>query len=536
MQCSHATEKEISIQSTPDLQSITSNWVATFAGMHPETGIEMIRPSGPVMEGDLLSGADLTFVSQVYADQFGDAGWKMVVGYDAIVPVINAKNPSLETLRKQGVSSIELANLFSHQGKLAWGVLYSQNDPSIRSQLAQFLGTDKGLDAGIRVGSARELIAAIQKDPNGVGFCRLSDLIEAGQQSMPLNIALLPIDKNKNGHLDSFENIYGTLDDFSRGIWIGKYPKALKGTIYALSAEAPSLESEAAFLQWVITGGQQYLNPTGTISELAATDRQVKKLAMLSLLVPQAGATTGTGFLAGRLQGLSTFSFILILLIPIILAFMIWEAVVRHRREKSAGRSPHAESLPVLDTNAMEVPGGLYFDKSHTWAFLEKNGAVRVGIDDFLQHITGPLTRIKTSRIGDKVKKGDPLFTVIQKGKQLTIHAPVSGTIKSVNTLLDTDPSLINTSPYVDGWVCMIEPTNWARELSLLFMGDKYREWLKSEFTRFKDFLAETLQSSKVEYAQVILQDGGEVKDGVLANLGPEVWEDFQNTFIDTAK
>ena len=60
---------------------------------------------------------------------------------------------------------------------------------------------------------------------------------------------------------------------------------------------------------------------------------------------------------------------------------------------------------------------------------MEQNGIVKVGIDDFLQHITGPITRIKMKNEGDKVKKGEQILSLIQNGKQLNIYAPVSGTI-----------------------------------------------------------------------------------------------------------
>ncbi len=38
------------------------------------------------------------------------------------------------------------------------------------------------------------------------------------------------------------------------------------------------------------------------------------------------------------------------------------------------------------------------------------------------------------------------------------------------------------------------------------------------------------------KYARVILQDGGEIRDGVLSEMGPEVWEDFQTKFIDPSR
>ena len=87
----------------------------------------------------------------------------------------------------------------------------------------------------------------------------------------------------------------------------------------------------------------------------------------------------------------------------------------------------------------MNIPKGIYFDKTHTWAFLEENGVVRVGIDDFLQHITGKITRIKMKDPGKKVKKGDQILSIVQNGKQLNLYAPVSGTIVEQNVSLDVN-------------------------------------------------------------------------------------------------
>ena len=49
------------------------------------------------------------------------------------------------------------------------------------------------------------------------------------------NIRLLPIDRNGNGLIDYNEKIYDDVNDFSRGVWIGKYPKALFSNIYTVA-------------------------------------------------------------------------------------------------------------------------------------------------------------------------------------------------------------------------------------------------------------------------------------------------------------
>ena len=167
---------------------------------------------------------------------------------------------------------------------------------------------------------------------------------------------------------------------------------------------------------------------------------------------------------------------------------------------------------------------------------MEKDGIVKVGIDDFLQHITGTLTKIKMKEPGEKIRKGEKILSIIRNGKQLNIYSPVSGIIRERNPGLLTDSSIMNSSPYSEGWVYMIEPKNWVRETEFLFMGEKYKEWLKDEFKRLKDFFTVSVMSDSSVYQHIILQDGGELSDNVLADLSPEVWEDFQTNFIDTSR
>jgi hypothetical protein len=130
------------------------------------------------------------------------------------------------------------------------------------------------------------------------------------------------------------------------------------------------------------------------------------------------------------------------------------------------------------------------------------------------------------------VKKGKKAVSIIQDGKQLDIYAPVSGTIKEQNSQLSADATLLNSSPYAEGWIYKIEPANWVKEVQFLIMGNPYRLWLKKEFQRLKDFLADALQTEDAAY-EPVLQDGGEVNENILMVLGPESWEDFQTNFLD---
>jgi len=137
---------------------------------------------------------------------------------------------------------------------------------------------------------------------------------------------------------------------------------------------------------------------------------------------------------------------------------------------------------------------------------------------------------------GENIMKGEAIFSIIQNGKQLTLYSPVSGTIINCNERLATNSSMINSSPYNEGWIYMITPSNWLREIQFMIMGDKFISWLNSEFSRLKDFFTASSSVNSVEYSHVVLQDGGALKDHILEDFGPEVWEDFQVKFIDSSK
>lgn len=528
----------ISVMSTPDLFNLTSRWASEYNKLHPEMKIKVISVSDTKIAEKLTAGKEIGFVSTEKFSGFENQTlWKAVIGRDVIVPVINSKNPFSDEISRQGISAESLAALLAETNSQKWGSLlknsqkafvnyYWINDASLKTGIAEFLKVNEVGANGIELKDGQEMISAIQKDPYAIGFCKMVNLIDFKSQGIAENIRLLPIDRNGNGLIDYSENIYDDLNSFTRGVWIGKYPKALSSNIYSVSSDQPKNENEVAFLKWILTDGQQFLVSNG-YSDLLASERQTT-VDKLNYSGSYTTATTENNSLP---------KIFLLIIAGLVVAGLITDSFIRYiRKNKTLVHTVHADYNQVLDENSLIVPKGLYFDKTHTWAFLEENGVVKVGVDDFLQHITGPVTRVKMESKGKTVKKGDKILSIIQNGKQLNLYAPVSGTIIDQNKNLNSDTSLINSSPYSDGWVYKIDPINWHRENQLLFMAEKQREFLKNEFSRLKDFFAIALNGDSEKYAQVVLQDGGELRDGTLADLGPEVWEEFQTKFIDPSR
>lgn len=533
-----ATQKgSINVFTSPNLYPLTMKWASEYGNLNPGMKISVIKSVHNNIADLLKTGTGIGFITdESYPALPNQSTWNMVVGRDVIVPVMNAANPFRDEIYRKGITPEGLARILANPENQNWGMLmgntknipdipmhyYIVNEPSIISGVANFMNTNLLSHIGIKVSNAQEMISAIQKDPDALGFCRLFQIIDPNNQRIAEHINLVPIDKNGNGKIDYVEAIYDNLQDFSRGVWIGKYPKALFNNIYSVASVKPKNEAELAFLNWVLTDGQQFLSANG-YSDLVLSERQTQ-LARIN--EPPIYATSLS-------PAYSILTVILLFLFAIVAIGFIADNLVRRIRNRKGAIVNSAFTFhPVFDENSIVIPKGLYFDKTHTWAFMKKDGKVKIGIDDFLQHVTGPLTRIEMKNTGEKIKKGDYLLTIIQKGKQLNIYSPVTGTITAQNKNLITKSALINTAPFTDGWIYIVEPTNWLLEIQFLTMAEKYKTWLKEEASRLKDFFAGAVRIHAPAFAMV-LQDGGVLRDGILTDLGPEVWEDFQTKFID---
>lgn len=524
----------LKVSSSPELYNLTRNWVKDFTISQPAT----LEITVSVVDNHVKAIENLTLVTEGNSAFLSNpSNWKMVIGRDIIVPIVNQKNPMFQQLKQTGVSAARFTALFNNPVNSDWQVLLSDaqkvpvrlylvNDESIQTGLQGFAGTTISNRDLKSYQTATEMISAVAADQFALGFCKLNDLKAYNTSAVGMEVALLPIDKNGNGRIDNFENIYNSLDEFAHGVWIGKYPKSLTSDIYAISTGKPESASEIAFLSWIMADGQQLLSANG-YCHLTSSEQQTNIASLLGTTAIESREVTSAPAPQSWPVAL-TVTFVVGLFLVIF--FYSKKSVEAARPEREL------EIAPKLIEQVVNVPNGLYFDKTHTWAFMEQDGNVRIGIDDFLQHITGKLIKIKMKETGEKVRKGETIMTIIQNGKQLNIYAPISGTIVSHNELLYNDTAVINSSPFFKGWVYQIEPTNWLREAQFMLMGEKYREWLRDEFVRLKDFIASALKSNELAYSHVVLQDGGELTDNILADLDPKVWEDFQTQFMDTSR
>ncbi|MCA8961401.1 MAG: glycine cleavage system protein GcvH [Planctomycetes bacterium] len=129
-----------------------------------------------------------------------------------------------------------------------------------------------------------------------------------------------------------------------------------------------------------------------------------------------------------------------------------------------------------MSTNA---PDDRRYASSHEWA-AENDGIVTVGITDFAVHELGDLVFIDLPEIGAEVTAGEA-FGEIESVKAVSeLLAPVSGKIVEVHSELEDALETLVDSPFDDGWLVKIEPSD-PSQFEALMTADAYGDSLRDE-------------------------------------------------------
>lgn len=105
---------------------------------------------------------------------------------------------------------------------------------------------------------------------------------------------------------------------------------------------------------------------------------------------------------------------------------------------------------------AMNIPGELLYTKEHEWVSVS-DGRAKVGITDYAQDALGDVVFVQLPQTGDDVSAGDVLGEVESTKSVSEIYAPVAGTVSEVNVALEDTPELLNSEPFGQGWLVVID-------------------------------------------------------------------------------
>ncbi|HSF32746.1 MAG TPA: glycine cleavage system protein GcvH [Candidatus Tectomicrobia bacterium] len=125
----------------------------------------------------------------------------------------------------------------------------------------------------------------------------------------------------------------------------------------------------------------------------------------------------------------------------------------------------------------MEFPVGLRYTKEHEWIRVEGNQAY-VGITDYAQQELGDVVYVELPEAGGQVRYMEP-FGVVESVKAVSdLFSPVTGAVKQINEELFNRPELVNSDPYGQGWMLLVEVGDLS-QLDALMSAEQYEAYLR---------------------------------------------------------
>ena len=278
------------------LYPLMTVWGDEFKKVHPNVSFDISGGGAGKGMTDALSGAvDIGMVSrQVKPEEEAKGAYTIPVVKDAVFGVVNAKNPVLADILAKGLSQDVLRKIFVTGEITTWGQavgkptvkdaihVYTRSDAAGAADIwAQFLGGKAQADilkTAVGVNADPGLLDAVVKDPLGIGYNNLGFAFDLSSGKVAAGAVVIPIDADKNGKADPVELI-DSLEKATAAVANNTYPSP-PGRVENLVTKGKPSGLVQAFIQWILTDGQQFVGQAGYVQlpadQLSASLAKVK--------------------------------------------------------------------------------------------------------------------------------------------------------------------------------------------------------------------------------------------------------------------
>ncbi|WIV68300.1 PstS family phosphate ABC transporter substrate-binding protein [Natrialbaceae archaeon AArc-T1-2] len=196
---------------------------------------------------------------------------------DTVVGTVNVDNPVYEQLREHGLTQRDLEAIFT-KTVTNWGevveadvdepiYVYGRSDSSAAyKQWGEFLGgyTENELEnlADGNFDGDQQIAQAIDNDAHGISMNNINYVYDFNTGDLEMNVRPVPLDLEGTGTLTPTEDFYETRDAFLAAVEDGIYPSPPAREMF-LAANGEFESEAAAFVEWVLTDGQEYVRENG---------------------------------------------------------------------------------------------------------------------------------------------------------------------------------------------------------------------------------------------------------------------------------
>ncbi len=127
----------------------------------------------------------------------------------------------------------------------------------------------------------------------------------------------------------------------------------------------------------------------------------------------------------------------------------------------------------TVDKFIFRVATDRFYSPEGVWA-LPEGERIRIGMTDFLQQFSGDIAFAEVRPQGTVLASGDEVALIETIKTNVSLPSPVGGTVAEVNPAMELSPEAVNQDPYGEGWLAVIEASDWPKDRGALLDAQAY--------------------------------------------------------------
>lgn len=120
-----------------------------------------------------------------------------------------------------------------------------------------------------------------------------------------------------------------------------------------------------------------------------------------------------------------------------------------------------------------ENPNDLRYSNTHEWVRDNGDGTVTIGITEHAQDLLGDVVYVELPEVEASLTAEENCGVIESVKAASDMYAPLDGEVTEVNEELDSEPELINTAPFGEGWIFSMKVTSMS-DVEELMDADAY--------------------------------------------------------------
>lgn len=259
----------IKIRGTRLVYPLMRKWIARFNEEHPEIKV-VISPGSPSDSIDFSIASYALTADDLKGDLQG-----VVVAKYVQLPIVNINRKDLNELQTRGITEEQLKNIFFGQQPVSLTAssapspleLYVRDRPvcAVKAFAGHFGENPSHINGHGIKGDDEELATAVRNDVNGLSFNNLGFIYDVKTRKISKDLAIIPLDLNKNGKVDADEQIYATLDNVIGFVEKTHHTAFINENVNLTYHKDTQKDAAKIFLRWILEKGQVYNHELGFI-------------------------------------------------------------------------------------------------------------------------------------------------------------------------------------------------------------------------------------------------------------------------------